>query len=86
MIVANELSERRAKAAEALAAELRATAMPLGLPNLRCEFTFSRGKLGSEGYDQVLFLAAFNKNQALMPVGTTSSGGEISRLMLALKA
>ncbi len=86
VIVANELSERRAKAAEALAAELRATAMPLGLPNLRCEFTFSRGKLGSEGYDQVLFLAAFNKNQALMPVGTTSSGGEISRLMLALKS
>ncbi len=86
VIVANELSARRAKAAEALAAELRATAMPLGLPNLRCEFTFSRGKLGSEGYDQVLFLAAFNKNQALMPVGTTASGGEISRLMLALKS
>ena len=31
-------------------------------------------------------MAAFNKNQPLMPVGSSASGGEISRLMLSIKA
>lgn len=38
------------------------------------------------GADSIRFLFAFNKNQPLMPVGGTASGGEISRLMLSIKA
>ena len=36
--------------------------------------------------DQIDFRVAFNKNQPLMSVGKTASGGEISRLVLAIKA
>lgn len=84
--LAEELSTRRAAAAAEFAAELRSRATPLGMPNLRCEISLTRGKLGADGLDQVQFLFAFNKNQALMPVGATASGGEISRLMLSIKS
>ncbi len=83
--VAARLSERRTETAQAFARELRATAATLGMPNLRCEITFTRGKLAATGADQVQFLFAFNKNQALVPVGAAASGGEISRIMLSIK-
>lgn len=84
--LAMKLSERRAAAAAAFAAELRAKASPLGMPNLRCEITLTRTRLSSTGADQIQFLFAFNKNQTLTPVGATASGGEISRLMLTVKS
>ncbi len=84
--LAVELSERRAASAAAFGAVLRNRAMPLGMPNLRCEIQLTKGKLTAEGHDQIQFLFAFNKNQALVPVGQTASGGEISRLMLTIKS
>ncbi len=83
--IADKLSENRAVTATAFAQELRATAATLGMPNLRCEITITRGKLSPSGYDQLQFLFAFNKNQPLVPVGSSASGGEISRLMLSIK-
>ncbi len=84
--LAAKISEMRASAAAEFADMLRRTASPLGMDNLRCEISLTRIKLGLDGYDQIQFLFAFNKNQTLMPVGTVASGGEISRLMLAIKA
>ncbi len=83
--LAAQISERRIAAAAEFSDRLRRTASPLGMPNLRCEISLTRTKLGPDGYDQLQFLFAFNKSQALMPVGSTASGGEISRLMLAIK-
>ena len=84
--LAAKISEMRASAAAEFADILRRTASPLGMDNLRCEISLTRIKLGLDGYDQIQFLFSFNKNQTLMPVGTVASGGEISRLMLAIKA
>lgn len=84
--LAEKLSETRAKAAAEFSEKLQQRAKPLGMPNLRFEVATSRGKLGVSGFDQIQFLFAFNKNQALMPVGDTASGGEISRLMLTIKS
>ncbi|MDE6121223.1 MAG: AAA family ATPase, partial [Muribaculaceae bacterium] len=84
--LAVELSERRAASAAAFGAVLRNRAMPLGMPNLRCEIQLTKGKLGPDGFDCIQFLFAFNKNQTLVPVGQTASGGEISRLMLTIKS
>lgn len=83
--IAVRISQRRIDTAAEFANELRSIASPLGMANLRCEISFTKGKLGPLGYDQIQFLFAFNKNQALMPVGATASGGEISRLMLTVK-
>ena len=46
---------------------------------------FKQGALMPSGIDNVNFMMAFNKNQALMPVKDTASGGEISRVMLCIK-
>ncbi len=86
VLIARKISEARQQCAAKFAEELRAAAEPLGMKNLRCEIAVTSGKLNQSGIDQVEFLFAFNKNQALLPVGQTASGGEISRLMLAIKS
>ena len=85
-ILAQQISERRIAAASTFANELRRRAMPLGMPNIRCEISITQGKLGPDGIDLVQFLFAFNKNQPLMPIGSTASGGELSRVMLTVKS
>lgn len=84
-LIARELSERRHAQAKVFADELRDRAQPLGMKNLRCEVTFTAGKLTPTGFDNVDFKFAFNKNQPLMAVAAGASGGEISRLILSLK-
>ncbi|MDE6498977.1 MAG: DNA repair protein RecN [Muribaculaceae bacterium] len=86
MLLARELSDTRREAAAAFADELTARAMPLGMKNLRCEVSFSAGKLMPSGLDLIEFRFAFNKNQTPLPIGGTASGGEISRLMLCIKS
>lgn len=86
MIIARRISEARHKQAQIFAERLRQTAEPLGMHNLRCDIALTTGKLNPSGIDSVEFMFAFNKNQELMPVGATASGGEISRLMLSVKS
>lgn len=80
------ISQRRRQAAETFARRLKDEATPLGMKNLQCEIRVSDAEISSTGIDNVDFLFAFNKNQPLMPVGESASGGELSRLMLCLKA
>lgn len=83
---AKVISARRTKEAELFASELKERAIPLGMKNLCCEIAVTRtSDLTETGIDKVKFLFAFNKNQELLPVGKTASGGEISRLMLSIK-
>ncbi|MBD5247485.1 MAG: DNA repair protein RecN [Barnesiella sp.] len=86
MELAERLTEARRKVADRFAGELLASATPLGMKNLRAEIEITPAELSATGADRVNFLFAFNKNQALMPVKDTASGGEISRLMLSVKA
>lgn len=83
---AGVLTEARGQAAAQLAGDIIEKAMPLGMKNLRCEIRVSPADMTPSGSDKVEFLFSFNKNQPLMPVGDTASGGEISRLMLSLKS
>lgn len=83
---AGEISEHRREAAGWLAGRLREVAQPLGMKNLAVEIRVSDADMSATGTDRVEFLCAFNKNQPLMAVGGAASGGEISRLMLSLKA
>jgi DNA repair protein RecN (Recombination protein N) len=86
VLIARDLSARRAKTASEFAVKLKERAMPLGMNNIRCEIAISTGKLSPTGMDSVEFMFAFNKNQPLMPIGKTASGGEISRVILAIKS
>ncbi len=84
--IARQISERRMSASIDFAEKLKERAIPMGMKNIRFEVRLNQNKLSSTGIDEVEFLFAFNKNQPLMPVGKTASGGEISRVILALKS
>ncbi len=86
VIIARQLSQMRIEAASRFGKTLVEKARPLGLSNLRCDILISKSKLTPLGMDQIDFRFAFNKNQPLMSVGKTASGGELSRLILAIKA
>lgn len=80
------LTASRREAAARFAADLLATASPLGMRNLQVDIKVSPAKLSVNGADEVTFLFAFNKNQAPTQVANAASGGEISRVMLSVKS
>jgi len=83
---ANALSSRRKTAASIIIKLLTERAAPLGMANLKVDVCVNSGKLNPNGIDTVEYLFSFNKNQQPAPVGSRASGGEISRVMLALKS
>ena len=85
LALASELTTHRQQAARQFGKELIAQATPLGLKNLAHDVQFTTTDLTESGVDHVEFMMAFNKNQRLMPVKETASGGEISRVMLCIK-
>lgn len=83
---AEKISQSRRDASRRFEEMLINDARPLGLKNLRFSVNLEQGKLTTEGKDTVEFLCSFNKNQPLMPLSQTASGGEIARLTLCIKA
>ena len=84
--LAVKISSARKKAAKQFVSTLQPLAQNLGMKNLSFDINFKLAQLNFTGCDSVEFLFAFNKNQDLMPVKDTASGGEISRLMLCIKS
>ena len=84
--LAIELSERRKATSKIFENNLKDLAVPLGMKNLQFKIEFEQVPFSLTGIDAVRFLFSFNKQQPLMPVETTASGGEISRLMLCIKS
>ena len=82
---ADNLSKSRMEAASVFEKELIEVAVPLGLKNLQFKVDRKKIEYNSLGNDSVTFSVGFNKNQQLMPVEKTASGGELSRLMLSIK-
>lgn len=81
-----KLSAQRDQAARRMSSEVLECARQLGLPNLKFKVDLSRTKLDSTGGDAAQLLCSFNKNQTEMPLSEVASGGEMSRLMLGIKA
>lgn len=84
--LARRISARRSEAARQFADQLTEKAVPLGMKNLRVVIDINQSDLSATGCDSVDFRFAFNKNQEPIGVGGAASGGEISRLMLCIKA
>ena len=84
---ATVIHDLRAKAAPAIDAELSATLAELGMPSARFTVDVAMQEdLTPMGCDRVAFLFTANAGLAPQPVEKIASGGEISRVMLALKA
>lgn len=82
----DELSASRRVGAEAFAGMVERKAIPMGLSNLKFEVELAQGKFTNTGQDIVSFMAAFNKNRDMNRIDKVASGGEMSRLMLAIKS
>ena len=84
---AAKLTATRIKAAKTIEKEMLSRLIPLGIPNVRFEVSVSPApQLTTTGTDKLQFLFSANKNTQLQPVAQVASGGEIARVMLALKA
>lgn len=86
MKTAQALTDSRSKAARKIEKEMTKRLLNLGMPNTRFELLVESKNLAADGADRVAFLFTANKNMPLQPVSQVASGGEIARVMLALKA
>lgn len=88
LVLAEKLSAARSQAAVRMENDMRDKLLPLGMPNVqfRCAVIPDENSLAENGYDQVQFLFNANKSGELKPVSQVASGGEIARVMLAIKA
>ena len=83
---ARKLTELRTKTARKIETEMQQRLVPLGIPNVRFEISFTAKPLSPDGADKVNFLFSANKSTPLQPISQVASGGEIARVMLSLKA
>ena len=83
---AQTLTTLRTKAAKQIEKELQQRLIPLGMPHVRFNTEMTKEPLGKNGQDRVNFLFSANTSTPLQPVSQVASGGEIARVMLALKA
>ncbi|MEE1945412.1 DNA repair protein RecN [Pedobacter sp. KR3-3] len=84
---AKELSQNRKKATELVATETTKTLKLVGMPNAKLVLAQQElTELNKDGLDQVTLLFTANAGQAPGPVNKIASGGELSRLMLSIKA
>ena len=85
--IADELTDKRKDSATRLKKDITAILVNLGMPMIRFEVDFGRtGEFTSNGMDNVTFLFSANSSSAPQPLSDVASGGEMSRVMLALKS
>ncbi len=82
---AEKLSKLRRKSAEEFAKRVKDEMSYLNMPSVVLETRFKRTELTSKGYDGVEFLISANPGETPRPVAKIASGGELSRMMLAIK-
>ena len=84
--IAAVLTERRKKAAKELTAKVTETLAFLDMPKVRFSVDIKRrGDLCAYGRDNLELMIATNAGEPLMPMAKIASGGELARIMLALK-
>ena len=85
--IAGELTEKRRQSADRLKNDITAILVNLGMPMIRFEVDMKRtSDFTSNGVDSVNFLFSANSSSAPQPLCDVASGGEMSRVMLALKS
>ena len=84
--MADALTKERQKAAQLIENQMLKRLVPLGMPSVRFKVSISpTPQLSRTGQDSVAFLFSANTSSPLQPVSQVASGGEIARVMLALK-
>lgn len=82
---ARVLTDKRRAAAKELETRISRELSELDMPKLRFSIDFQEKELSEDGTDTVEFLMSANVGEDLRPIRKIASGGELSRIMLALK-
>ena len=79
------LRENRKAAAQALSQRILTELAQLDMPRVQFVCQFQEQELGASGADAVAFYMSANAGEALKPMSKVASGGELARIMLAMK-
>lgn len=85
-VLADEISELRKKTAKRLSEEICKQLEFLDMPNVRIIFAINPDKITINGRDSVEMLISANAGEEPKPMNKIASGGELSRIMLAIKS
>ena len=83
--VATALRNNRKQAAEEMSTRILTELSQLDMPRVQFQCNFEELELGSNGVDAVAFYMSANAGEALKPMSKVASGGELARIMLAMK-
>lgn len=82
---ADILSAHRKGLAYKLEQDVQEELLFLDMPKIKFSVNFEKGNLSLNGYDKIEFLISTNPGEPLKPLAKITSGGELSRIMLAIK-
>lgn len=82
---ADILSAHRKGLAYKLEQDVQEELLFLDMPKIKFSVNFEKGNLSLNGYDKIEFLISTNPGEPLKPLAKIASGGELSRIMLAIK-
>jgi DNA repair protein RecN (Recombination protein N) len=83
--LAGELSQKRSAAAASLGKQVESELKSLMMSGTQFSISVKAGAWTAHGVDEISFLVSPNKGEELKPLEKTASGGELSRIALALK-
>ena len=84
--LAGQVAQARHKIAQDLEAEIKQELQDLYMEKAEFQVRFSQGKFSREGNESVEFYISTNPGEDFKPLVKVASGGELSRLMLAIKS
>lgn len=82
---AEVLRKNRQEAAKAMSARILSELSQLDMPKVQFSCRFTQTELTASGADTVAFYLSANAGEALKPLSRVASGGELARIMLAMK-
>ena len=82
---AKELRKNRKETAETMSARILTELAQLDMPRVQFACEFTETDLTANGADTVAFFMSANAGEALKPMSKVASGGELARIMLAMK-
>jgi DNA repair protein RecN (Recombination protein N) len=83
--LAEKLSQSRREAGRKFAQDVKEELSFLDMPSVTFEVMQKKAELGAAGADEIEFLISANAGEAPKPIAKIASGGELSRIMLAIK-
>lgn len=86
IVAAEKLSQERHSLAKDLEAEIKQELADLYMEKVDFQVQFTKGKFNRDGNEAVEFYISTNPGEGFKPLVKVASGGEISRLMLAIKS